>query len=223
MKTEITVKNLNKSFGRLKIIKDISFNVKRGEFVSVIGPSGCGKTTLLHLIHGFTERTEGKISVNGTICFVFQDHNLFPWMNVSENIAVGPLNQGKSITEVAKITRTILKEVGLSPFKNFYPNQISEGMKQRVGIARALANKPEILLMDEPFGSLDCLTKLRMQDLLMKLKKELNLTILLVTHDIDEALRLSDRVIVLSERPAKIIRIMERNEFNREKILRLLT
>jgi NitT/TauT family transport system ATP-binding protein len=215
MEAKIVVKNIEKSFGEIKVLDNISFNVLDKEFVSIVGPSGCGKTTLLYLTREFLDDYGGEINILGKNGFVFQDHNLFPWKTVKENIEVGPINKGKSKCEAEKITNDLLKEVNLGEFKDHYPPQISEGMKQRVGIARALANNPEILLMDEPFGSLDYLTRLKMQDFLLKLCKEKGLSVLFVTHDIDEAIKLSDKVIVLSKRPARILESIEINESNK--------
>ena len=215
MEAKIVVKNIEKSFGEIKVLDNISFNVLDKEFVSIVGPSGCGKTTLLYLTREFLDDYGGEINILGKNGFVFQDHNLFPWKTVKENIEVGPINKGKSKCEAEKITNDLLKEVNLGEFKDHYPPQISEGMKQRVGIARALANNPEILLMDEPFGSLDYLTRLKMQDFLLKLCKEKGLSVLFVTHDIDVAIKLSDKVIVLSKRPARILESIEINESNK--------
>ncbi len=209
---KIRLENVNKRFGTLCVLKNISFNVLEGEFISIIGPSGCGKTTLLHLIQGFSEQSSGSIETYGEKGFVFQDHSLFPWKTVKENIEVGPINKGKNKDVIRKITKSLIKEINLKGFENHYPNQISEGMKQRVGIARALANNPEILLMDEPFGSLDYFTRLKMQDFILKVKKERKLTILFVTHDIDEAIKLSERIIVLSRLPSRVIEIIKVNQ-----------
>jgi len=214
----ISVKNLEKNFGSLKVIDNISFDIHVNEFVSFIGKSGCGKSTLLYLIQGFIDDYSGEIKVSGKKGFVFQDHNLFPWKTVKENIEVAPVNSGHDL----EIVDRLLKEVGLSKFKEHYPNQISEGMKQRVGIARALANNPAILFMDEPFGSLDYFTKLKMHDFILKLKEKHNLTIVFVTHDIGEAIKLSDRIIVLSERPARIVKVLDKSEFDKGRILRLI-
>ena len=212
------VENLTKNFGKLTVLRDISFSVKKNEFLSIIGPSGCGKTTLLYIIQGFLKQSTGKIKIRDKTGFIFQDHNLFPWKTVKENIQFG--------IKDSKIVKSLLKEINLQGFEDYYPSQISEGMKQRVGIARALANNPEILLMDEPFASLDYLTRLKMQDFLLKLHRDKNLTIILVTHDIDEAIRLSDRIIVLSKLPAKILKIIDvdgkKGDFIKKEVLDLI-
>jgi len=216
------INNLNLSFNDIEIIRDISFDVKKGEFLSIVGRSGCGKTSLLYLILGFLEANSGSIEINGKKGFVFQDHNLFSWMTVKENIKVPLINQEKNPEDIEKISSELLKEVGLVSFEDHYPNQISEGMKQRVGIARALANNPEILIMDEPFSSLDYFTRFNMQDFILRLKEKHNLTIVFVTHDIDEAIKLSDRIIILSERPTWVVEVLEKVEFDKEKILDLI-
>ena len=220
MKYKIIVENVNKNYGNLCVLKDISLNVNESEFVSIIGPSGCGKTTLLYLIQGFTKKSSGIIKVDGKLGFIFQDHNLFPWKTVKENISVGPINKGKSKNEVEQVTNFILNEIMLYKFGNSYPHQISEGMKQRVGIARCLANNPEIILMDEPFASLDYLTKLKMQDLFLRIWKKRRLTVILVTHDIDEAIKLSGKIIILTKLPARIKEIIDVKKFKDKNILK---
>lgn len=227
MKNKIIIRNIRKNYGKLKVLDNISFNVNEGEFISIIGPSGCGKTTLLYLIQRFIHQSSGRIEAYGRKGFVFQDHNLFPWKTIEENIKIGPINQGKSKKVVDSITNSILKEIGLFSFKGYYPHQISEGMKQRVGIARCLVNNSEIILMDEPFGSLDYLTKLKMQDFLLRLWKKRKLTIVFVTHDIDEAITLSSKIIILSKLPARVREIiqvnkLEQNSIIKKRILRLI-
>jgi len=214
MKLKIEVKDVEKKYENKKIVDKLSFNVIEEEFLSIIGPSGCGKTTLLYLMAGFIDNFKGKINVFGKMGFVFQDHNLLPWKTVKENIEIGPLNNNIQVD-----IKRLLHKIDLDGFGSYYPHQLSEGMKQRVGIARALANHPEILLMDEPFGSLDYLTKIKMQKLLLKLKKGRKLTIVLVTHDIDEAIRVSDRIITLGDSPCRILKSIEINtEIDKEKV-----
>ncbi|MBI4439445.1 ATP-binding cassette domain-containing protein [Candidatus Woesearchaeota archaeon] len=207
MNLKIEVKDVEKKYEKKKIVDKLSFNVIEEEFLSIIGPSGCGKTTILYLMAGFIDNFGGKINIHGKIGFVFQDHNLLPWKTVKENIEMGPINNNLKVD-----IKRLLHKIDLDGFGSYYPHQLSEGMKQRVGIARALANYPEILLMDEPFGSLDYLTRIKMQELLLKLKKGRKLTIVLVTHDIDEAIRVSDRIIVLSALPARLIKTFDVNQ-----------
>jgi NitT/TauT family transport system ATP-binding protein len=207
MDHDIVVKDVKKAFGDKVILEGISFSVNKGEFVSVIGPNGCGKTVLLHMIQGFQDSSEGSIETKGKTGFVFQDHNLFPWKTVKENIEIGPINTGNK-DAAEKISKRLLKEFNLAGFVDYYPNQLSEGMKQMVGIIRSLAIEPDILLMDEPFASLDYLTRMKMHGFIRNIldKRKERPTVLLVTHDIEEALQLSNRIIVLSRRPAKIIK-----------------
>lgn len=208
----VEVKDLTKYYGRLHILDKISFDVKEGEFVSIIGPSGCGKTTLLKILGGLRSFTKGDVKVKEKFGFVFQDPTLLPWRTSLKNIELpleifGRKNSSRSPQE-------LLKVVGLSGFENYYPNELSGGMQQRVAIARALIFRPSILLMDEPFGALDEITRNKMNlELLRILREEKKTvsTIIFVTHSIPEAVFLSDRVIVLSQRPAKVEKIIEIN------------
>lgn len=190
----------------------ISFDVKRNEFCVIVGPSGCGKSSLLYLIAGLEARTSGSIKVNGKTVsepgpdrgMVFQAYTLFPWLTVAKNVEYGPKRKGFPAAERKEIVEHYLNEVGLSKFADHYPSQLSGGMKQRVAIARALANDPEVLLMDEPFGALDSQTRHSMQKLLLRVWDHTKKTVLFVTHDIDEAILLADRVLVMSGRPGQI-------------------
>jgi ABC-type nitrate/sulfonate/bicarbonate transport system ATPase subunit len=208
---------LNKSYptrnGTLNVLRDITFHAKTSEFVSIIGPSGCGKTTLLRVLAGLTPRSSGDVLVEGEPLegpgadrgMVFQDFSLFPWATVKENIAFGPSLRGKSEKEKSEVVEYYMTKFELQGFEDYLPGQISHGMQQRAAIARALANDPRILLMDEPFGSLDAYTRTTIQDFIMDVIADLKRTTLFVTHDIYEAIYMSDRVIVLSNRPATII------------------
>ena len=191
----------------------VSFQVHEGEFVSLIGPSGCGKSTLLNMIAGFLMPTSGIVLEHGKqvrgpgpergVCF--QEPALFPWLRVMENVLFGPQAQGRERGLDSEAVE-LLKRVGLEEFKNHYPHQLSGGMKQRVAIARLLINNPKILLMDEPFGALDALTRLHMQEHLLTIHGEFRKTVVFVTHDIDEAVYTSDRILVMSARPGRIER-----------------
>lgn len=190
----------------------ISFQVERNEFCVIVGPSGCGKSSLLYLIAGLEDRTDGMIRVGGKPVtepgpdrgMVFQAYTLFPWLTVAENVEYGPKRKGIAPAARKDIVDHFLSEVGLAKFAKHYPAQLSGGMKQRVAIARALANDPEVLLMDEPFGALDSQTRHSMQKLLLKVWDHTKKTVLFVTHDIDEAILLADRVFVMSGRPGQI-------------------
>jgi len=222
MSNYLEVNNLEKRFaahGR-NAFEDISFVVAKGEFVALIGPSGCGKSTLLHVAAGLSSPTSGHISLGGELVtgprselmFVFQQYtkSIFPWKTVLENVRLAvkylPNVDRKQMTELCHAQ---LEHVGLGRYSNYYPYQLSGGMQQRVAIARALARRPQILLMDEPFSALDAMMRVELQDLLLNLWDELNLTIVFVTHDLDEALYLAQRVIVLSASPGRIAEVVK--------------
>ena len=215
----LEVQSLSKSYRQMGgettvAIGDITCQVEAGEFVSFVGPSGCGKTTLLMSIAGLIAPTAGTILVKGStvsgpppnLVLVFQEFNksLFAWRTVLGNVLFGLGARGKSRRESEGKAKSLIELVGLKGFESHYPWELSGGMQQRVAIARALAYEPEVLLMDEPFGSLDALTRLELEDTLLRLWEELGTTILFITHDIEEAIYLSDRIWVLSRRPAEI-------------------
>jgi NitT/TauT family transport system ATP-binding protein len=196
----------------LPVLDNVSISVKPAEFVALLGPSGCGKSTLLRLAAGLEQPSQGLLSEDGTPItnpdpdriLVFQDATLFPWLTVRKNIASG-LDARGVLKERQHRVDELLKLVKLEAFADAYPHQLSGGMAQRVAIARALVNDPKLLLLDEPFGKLDSLTRLTMQKELLQLWKQTGFTALLVTHDVEEALLLADRVIVFSDRPARIV------------------
>lgn len=200
-------------------IKDLNFEIGDNEFVSVVGPSGCGKTTFLHILAGLRKSTKGEILVNGKLVIkpgadrgvVFQDYALFPWKTALENVEFGLKIQKIPPSERREIANNYLKMVGLDGFQNKYPKELSGGMQQRVGLARALANKPSLLLMDEPFASVDALTRMNLQELLTKVWENERRTVVFVTHSVEEAVFLSDKVIVFSCRPAKCKKIFTVN------------
>ena len=194
-------------------VESASLDILPGEFVCILGPSGCGKSTLLNTVAGYVRPTAGQVTVDGDAIerpgpdrgMVFQQYSLFPWKTIRENVAFGPLRTGKNRTSALSIANTFLAMVGLSDFAGRFPAELSGGMKQRVGIARALANYPRVLLMDEPFGALDAQTRVMMQENLLRIWAEFRNTVLFVTHDIDEAIFLADRVVVMSAAPGRII------------------
>jgi NitT/TauT family transport system ATP-binding protein len=210
----IEVRGLHMSFtgktAPVVVLENITLQVSRGEFVCIVGPSGCGKSTLLNLIAGFIKPTSGEVLVNGTPVsgpdpqriFVFQENGVFPWLTVEQNIGFG-LDR-LSPEERTPIVQRYVEMVGLTKFEKLYPRELSGGMRQRVEIARALAANPDIIYMDEPFGALDFLTRLKMRADLTRIWQEEQKTILFVTHDIEESVQLADRVIVLSPRPGRI-------------------
>lgn len=194
-------------------VSDLSFAVEPGELVCILGPSGCGKSTLLGALAGHLKTFAGRLSVDGMPVvapspdrgIVFQHHTLFPWKRVRDNVAFGPKMRGVGRSERRRAADAMLKLVGLAGFEHFYPSQLSGGMQQRVEIARVLVNRPRVLLMDEPFGALDAQTRSMMQEVLLDIWTEIPTTTVFVTHDIDEALFLADRIIVMSARPGRVI------------------
>lgn len=197
--------------GTILALEDVNFHAGDKEFVCVVGPSGCGKTTLLKLIAGLIEPSSGQILFFPDLpdrqqrtALMFQEHGLFPWMTVLDNVAFGLEMRGEVKKERENLSRSFIKKVGLSSFINNYPHELSVGMRQRVGIARAFVTNPQILLMDEPFGSLDAQTKLILQEELLKIWKEDQKCVIYITHDIEEAIFLGDRVLVMTARPGKI-------------------
>lgn len=204
--------HLTKKFDGYKALADVSLDVNDGEFVCILGPSGCGKTTLLRMAAGLDFPTKGElfldgrriVGVNNECGFVFQEYVLFPWRTVIGNIEFGPEMKGIRKDERNRIAQHYIDLVGLKGFENNYPHELSGGMKQRVGIARAYANNPKLLLMDEPFGALDAQTRNLMQGELLRIWEKEHISALFVTHSVDEAVYLADRIVVMSARPGTI-------------------
>ena len=194
-------------------LEGVSFSIAKGESCSVIGPSGCGKTTLLFILSGLLKPTEGEILINSkNIALILQDYGLFPWKTVYENVSLGLEVRGVKKEEQRKIVLPLLEKLGLKGFENHYPRQLSGGMQQRVAFARALALNPEVLLMDEPFSSLDALTREKLQNFLLKLWINNKVTMVLVTHSIEEAVFLGRKIVVLSQRPGRVLKIIDNPE-----------
>lgn len=216
--TTIQVSNLSIVFdtpqGQVIAVDRVTFSVNQGEFVCIVGPSGCGKSTVLNTIAGLEVPYSGEVTVDGRpmqrprpdVGMVFQQPHLFPWKSVRSNIAHGPRMLGKSRGEARAIADGLIEMIGLGRFADAYPHTLSGGMQQRVAIARALANQPRVLLMDEPFGALDAQTRSVMQDNLLELRERIDATVVFVTHDIDEAILLADRVLIMSAGPGRILR-----------------
>ena len=193
-------------------LRNVSFSAQPGELICLVGPSGCGKSTLLRILAGLLEPTSGAVTFGSehsggrpTTALVFQENGVFPWMTVSENVAFGLEMQRVPRDERERRAHELLRDVGLQGFENSYPNELSVGMRQRVGVARAFISEVQLLLMDEPFGALDALTKRTMQMELLRLWRQHRHTLVFVTHDVDEAVALADRIIVFTRRPGTVL------------------
>lgn len=217
----LSIKNIKKEFDingtKLEVLRDVNLEVKDGEIVCIVGPSGCGKSTLLRMIAGLDHPTSGEIFLNGRkiekpdeneVGVIFQESRLFPWSTVEKNIAFG-ITKKLSRVEKKKLVADHIHLVGLDGFEKALPGQLSGGMMQRVSIARSLINRPHLLLLDEPFGALDAFTKMSMQEEIQRIWKQEKMTLLMVTHDIDEAVYLADRVVVMSPKPGIVKDIVE--------------
>ena len=218
--TRLKVENLTKNYhtlsGETEALKDISFEVNEGEFISIVGPSGCGKSTILNIIANLIDKSSGKITLNGEeikkgtdkIGYMFQNDNLFDWLTVWENVTLG-LKIKKCMNRINLIkVENLLRSYQLYDFKDSYPRELSGGMRQRVALIRTLALSPELLILDEPFSALDYVTRIRVSDEIYSIIRKENKTALMVTHDIGEAITTSDRVIILSSRPSKIKKVL---------------
>lgn len=217
----LTLQHVHKQFEQkqqvLPVLEDINLDIKRGEFVSIVGSSGCGKSTLLRLIAGLDQDFQGHLLLNGEAIrgpslkrgIVFQEHRLLPWLNVRENIRLALNSSGLTKAEQNRLIDEHIQLVGLAGFENAYPHQLSGGMSQRVAIARGLVNRPDILLLDEPFSALDAITRHHLQQELQRIWQSEGITMILVTHDIEEAVFLGDRVVIMAPRPGRIQRILD--------------
>ncbi len=218
----VSIQQLSKSYPTqyhedLTVLEDINLEIKSGEFISIVGSSGCGKSTLLRLLVGLEHKYQGQILVEGQQVsgtslnrgIVFQDHRLFPWLSVKENIRIALHQSNLSRAEEDVLIDEHLELVKLTQFKDAYPSQLSGGMNQRVAIARSLVNRPQILLLDEPFGALDALTRQNLQDELQRIWQVEKITMIIVTHDVEEAVFLGDRVVVMQPHPGRIKRIVD--------------
>lgn len=211
----LTLKNINKTFysdlGETLVLKDLTFDVKKEEIVSLLGPSGCGKSTILNIISSLEKESNGEISINCEIGYMFQKDNLLPWLNVYKNILIGleiKKNKNKQNIDYAL---SLINKYGLKDFLHHYPNELSGGMRQRVSLIRTLTTKPDLLLLDEPFSALDAQTKLMVQNDVYNIIKQEKKSALIVTHDLSEAIALSDKIIILSNRPASIKKMIDIN------------
>lgn len=215
----IKIQNVKKVFeqpsGPLEVLSDISLNIKEGEFVSIVGASGCGKSTLIRMIAGLETPTSGQIFIGDEkvkkpsveIGLIFQESRLFPWLSVEKNIGFG-IHEKMSRQERQKLIQNYIEVVELTGFEEAFPAQLSGGMQQRVSIARTIINQPSVLLLDEPFGALDALTRINMQNAILKIWEKEKTTMLLITHDIDEAIFLSDKIVIMSSRPGVVSKVI---------------
>ena len=209
----LRIEGMGKRYGPVEALRGADLVVRRGEFICLLGASGCGKSTLLRIVAGFEAPSSGRVVVGGRAVtgpgpdrgMVFQDYGLFPWLTVRQNVGFGPRARGLPRAEVARTAERFVAAVGLGRFADAFPHQLSGGMKQRVAIARVLANDAALLLMDEPFGALDAMTRERLQDELLAIWAERRLSVLFVTHAIEEAILLADRVVVMSPGPGHIV------------------
>jgi len=216
----LELRGVQKSFGSLQVLSDIDITIEQGEFAAIVGPSGCGKSTALRMFAGLERPSSGQVLAGGTPIagpgpdrmFIFQEHALYPWSTVEENVGLGLELAGVSKAERLKRVNAVLDKVNLAGFNRYYPTQLSGGMKQRAAIARALIMDPDVLLLDEPYGALDALTRLTMQNELLKIWSGSGKTMLLITHDIDEALYLADKIFVMSARPGQIVETIRLSE-----------
>lgn len=211
--TILNIQNLSKSFftleGEIEVLKDINFKLKEGEKIAIVGPSGCGKSTILNLISGLIQASKGTIDLNGDVGYMFQKDNLLEWRTIYKNITIGLEIKGKITNEQKEKIDYLLKNYGLYDFKNSYPHELSGGMRQRVALIRTLVLNPSILLLDEPFSALDAQTKITVNEDVYNIVTKENKGVILVTHDISEAIAFCDKVIVLTSRPAGIKKVYD--------------
>ncbi len=216
-KEKIVVEGLTQAFDSLAVIDRIDLIVGAGEFVAIVGPSGCGKSTLLRIIAGLVKPSGGRVRIDGAEVdgpnprhnLVFQEHALYPWRTVFQNVALGLEMQRQKRGEIESRVNQLLSLVGLKDFAGYYPHQLSGGMRQRAALARVLSVEPDVLLLDEPFGALDAMTRLTLQDELLRLWNHSGKTVILVTHDVEEALVLADRIVIMSTLPGRIREIID--------------
>lgn len=224
----IEIKNVSKDFTngkgeKIQVLNDISFKVREGEFLAILGPSGCGKTTLINIIAGQEELSNGSISyglkaTTNSISVIWQEDSLIPWLTVESNIEYPLKIKGIPKDERKEKVQAFVKKIGLDGFEKYYPNKISQGMKKRVALAVGLITQPSLLLMDEPFSALDVYTKQQIEDEVIRIWEEIKTTVILVTHDVNEALALSDRILILSKRPA-CIKAQFNNDLSRPRYI----
>lgn len=211
-KAKVRVRNLTKKFGDLLVLDDISFDIKKGEFICIVGPTGCGKTTFLNLLVKLLEPTSGNIFIDGeeadpkkhNLSFVFQEQSAFPWLTVEQNIRFGQETKKRPKHETDNVTEYILDMLGLKEYRDRYPHELSASMEQRIVIGRSFAMKPDLLLMDEPYGQMDLKLRYYLEDEVIKLQTATKSTVIFITHNIEEAVYLADRCLILSQKPTTV-------------------
>ncbi|MCI9133247.1 MAG: ABC transporter ATP-binding protein [Lachnospiraceae bacterium] len=209
---KVKVRNLTKKFGDLTVLDHVSFDIERGEFVCIVGPTGCGKTTFLNLLVKLLEPTEGNIFIDGeeadpkkhNLSFVFQEPSAFPWLTVEQNIRFGQETKKRPRQEIDQTTEYILEMLGLKDFRNKYPHELSASTEQRIVIGRSFAMKPDLLLMDEPYGQMDLKLRYYLEDEVIRLQQATKSTVIFITHNIEEAVYLADRCLILSQKPTTV-------------------
>lgn len=201
---KILIKNISKSFDNMEILKDINIEVNEGELISILGPSGSGKSTIFNILTNIISSDNGEININGDISYMYQKDMMVPWKKVIDNIGIPLIFKGKNKKDSREEVKKHINDFGLSGFEYKYPSQLSGGMKQRANFLKTYLTSKDIMLLDEPFGALDSMTRRKMQRWLLDLTKEMNSTILFITHDIEEAILLSNRIYIISEKPAII-------------------
>ena len=220
--SKIKLKNINKSFDNMEILRDITIEVNKGELVSILGPSGSGKSTIFNILTDIINSDSGEKEINGDISYMYQKDTMVPWKKVIDNIGIPLIFKGKSKKEAREEVKKHIDEFGLSGFEYKYPNKLSGGMKQRANFLKTYLTSKDIILLDEPFGALDAITKRKMQNWLLELISKMNSTILFITHDIEEAILLSDRIYIISEKPA-VIKKEIKVSLNKEKYENIAT
>lgn len=203
-KLKINIENISKSYKDVEVLKDINIKVYEGEFVSILGPSGCGKSTIFNIVSDITNCDNGKVEINGKLSYMYQKDLLLPYKNIIDNVSLPLTLKKEKKSKAREMVKSYFETFGLSGYEYNYPKELSGGMKQRANFLRTFINSNDIMLLDEPFGALDSITKASMQNWLLDIRHKVNSTILLITHDIDEAMMLSDRIYVISKKPAVV-------------------
>ncbi|MBO3443974.1 ABC transporter ATP-binding protein [Clostridium sp. CCUG 7971] len=219
-KVKIDIKNISKSYDDVKVLEDISIKVLEGEFVSILGPSGCGKSTIFNIVASLTECSSGSIDINGRLSYMYQKDLLLPYKTIIDNVSLPLILKNTKKNNAYEKVKSYFKVFGLEGYEKKYPSELSGGMKQRANFLRTFINSNDIMLLDEPFGALDSITKTSMQKWLLDVKNKVNATILLITHDIDEAIMLSDRIYVISNKPSKVKSevVVDKDFYNEDKL-----